>query len=56
MVVGGITGHRAVSRLGETARKARAQSPEGGEKAPLRDSIEISKEWLESLKKSEGFL
>ena len=56
MVVGGITGHRTVSRLGETARKAQAQSPEGGEKVPLRDIIEISKEGLESLKKSEGFL
>ena len=55
MVIGGITGYGAVSRLAETTRKVRTQGPEGGEKKPLRDSIEISKEGLESLKNSESF-
>jgi len=55
MVIGGITGYGAVSRLAETTRKVQTQSLKGGEKAALRDSVEISKEGLESLKNSEGF-
>lgn len=55
MVIGGITGYGAVSRLAETTRKAQTQSLKGSEKAALRDSVEISKEGLESLKNSEGF-
>ena len=52
MVIGGITGYGAVSRLAETTRKVQTQSLKGGEKAALRDSVEISKEGLESLKNS----
>ena len=55
MVIGGITGYGAVSRLAETTRKVQTQSLKGSEKAALRDSVEISKEGLESLKNSEGF-